>query len=281
MEETAAKKRPYKYRTRQMAPALSQADRVFCETYLITNDVLEAVRVAVPHLCTSPEETSRHGRNYMQRVPIKKEIERLKAQASARSSFAVSDALEGFLAIWKADPNDLVSLRVGNCRFCNGEGHAYQWTEREYVEAVRDMEQARAAMRREKRPRSEVEICAAIPDPDISGGFGFLQHEPPHPDCPDCGGEGVPRVVACDTRSEAVQGHPLYAGVKWTKYGPEVLLHDKTKALENVARIIGAYEDRVRIRTESQTKALNVNFDTTDPNAAAEAYKQVMAAGRT
>lgn len=40
----------------------------------------------------------------------------------------------------------------------------------------------------------------------------------------------------------------LYAGVKATKYGVEVLMHDQMKALEMVARHLGMFSDKLTVK---------------------------------
>lgn len=258
-------------KTHPKAPPLTEAERVFCAEFLKTNDKNAALKAAWPQLVDADaDELKRHAHNVTRNVRVKREMERLREAASANTGFAVADALEGFLAVWRADPNEVVRVRVGNCRYCNGHHHAYQWTEREYVEAVRECEANRKAW------KNDADRYERFPDPDATGGFGFESFQPPHPDCPECGGEGVPRVVARDTLEA---NSPLYAGVKMTKYGPEVLLHDRMAALEKAARIVGAFEDRIRIKTEGHTNAMHVNFDTNDPNVAAAAYKLFMQSG--
>jgi len=72
--------------------------------------------------------------------------------------------------------------------------------------------------------------------------------EPPsEPDtsCLACRGEGVGRGYVADTRLLTGSARKLYAGVKITKEGIEVKMHDKAAALVNVGRHLGMFTDKV------------------------------------
>lgn len=138
--------------------------------------------------------------------------------------------VERWWRIATADPNDLVQLRRGCCRFCHGKGHLYQW-----IDAA-EFEAAVAAKRRAK---------SAGAGPNDAGGYGYRAGTPAHPDCPRCGGEGVAEVFAADTRTLSGDAALLYAGVKVTSSGIEIRMHDQLRALENVARHLGLFKDQV------------------------------------
>lgn len=61
----------------------------------------------------------------------------------------------------------------------------------------------------------------------------------PNPDCQCCFGEGVGEIFFCDTRDISLEARSLYAGVKRTPSGVEVLLHDKMLALCLLVKHIG------------------------------------------
>ena len=65
----------------------------------------------------------------------------------------------------------------------------------------------------------------------------------PDPDCERCAGEGVSVPWYADTRKLSAQARALFAGVKTTKDGAQVLMHDKMAAMDRIARIIGAYKE--------------------------------------
>lgn len=251
-------------------------ERAWCEEFAKHGDGRSALLLAWPEYAKEPVKVQGARVKALKASPkIKRELELIRAEATRDAGYGVSDFIADNLAIFRADPNELASVRVGNCRYCNGVGYRYQWSDREYAEAVRDAEQQQAALRK-RRGLTEADVQAQAPMPEAQGGFGYEPHQPPHPDCPECGGEGVPRVVAKDTTQLSLDGQLLFAGIKMTKYGPEIQLHDRMKALENVGRCLGAFEDRVRMRVEGGTTNATINFESNDPNVAAQAYKELM-----
>ena len=132
-----------------------------------------------------------------------------------------------------ADSNDLIQLRRDACRYCHGIGHEYQYTEQE-------------RRRAEARHYAEAKE-AGIPEEDIppfiaAGGTGYNPNREPHPDCPECFGEGVERTIIADTRYLPAGARKLYAGIKITKDGMEVKQHSKDAAVDRVMKHLGLYE---------------------------------------
>ena len=67
----------------------------------------------------------------------------------------------------------------------------------------------------------------------------------PNPTCGICGGEGAPHVHIADTSKLSPEAKLVYQGAKKTKFGVEVMTVDRMKALDNVARHLGMYTDKV------------------------------------
>ena len=72
-------------------------------------------------------------------------------------------------------------------------------------------------------------------------------------------------------------------GARWSGPNPtsaatarafKVLIADKDKALENIGRILGAFDDKLRVDLEGKVAALKLT--TSDPAAAAEAYAKMI-----
>lgn len=157
-------------------------------------------------------------------------IQQAIAERMEEVAIAVGITQEWVVAQWamiaRADANELTQLRRVNCRHCYGFGHQYQWTEVEYTNAVN-----RA-------------IDLGKPAPDGMGGFGYNPNLEPHQDCPECGGEGVEDVYFADTRKLKGAAKTLYAGVKRTRNGIEILTRDKDAAVANLARYLGMMVDK-------------------------------------
>lgn len=191
---------------------------------------------------------------------IKTRIDEL-LQAATAASPVTMDLAQFFgrlVQIATADPDELIGLRVGNCRHCNGENFQFQWREREYLEAC-DKAQA------ERKPA-----------PPIAGGFGFRANGVINPDCPECCGEGMERVVPRDTSKLSPSGRALFAGVEKTKQGLKVKMQDQGKALDMIGRVLGAYKDSVDLKGLLGIVAQHKPLDTSDPHAAERAYRAML-----
>lgn len=125
-----------------------------------------------------------------------------------------------------ADARELTELVVVCCRHCYGEGHLRQRTQIE-------------------RDFAFDQWVVGGDDPEDfpeDGGVGFDPNREPFPGCPECGGHGYPRVVLKDTRKLSPGAASLYAGVKQTKFGIEIMTHSKDAAMEKLFKHLGLYE---------------------------------------
>lgn len=69
-----------------------------------------------------------------------------------------------------------------------------------------------------------------------------------NPECTTCWGEGSGRVFIPDTRELTPAQRRLYAGVQQGKDGLRVILRDRDKALENLARTLGMFKDNLEVK---------------------------------
>ncbi|MDR6887867.1 MULTISPECIES: terminase small subunit [Variovorax] len=136
--------------------------------------------------------------------------------------------------IMLADPRELVQVKVGCCRHCWGEGFKFQRTIGEF-----NHDQEHHALK-----------AGSLADFDEKGGIGFDPLKPPHPSCPDCGGDGHARTVLADTRRLSPRAIALYAGAKMTKFGIEIAMHDKGAAMEKLFKHLGLYEKDNQQKTD-------------------------------
>lgn len=127
-----------------------------------------------------------------------------------------------------ADPAELVTHVRRGCRHCHGEGFGYQWKEHEFEAAL---------AKHESNPKD-------YPMPDWGGGMGFRSLADPNPDCPYCEGQGHEEVMPTDFRDLSEAGRALYKGIKPTKFGYEILMHDQHAARLFYAQLTGAIVDR-------------------------------------
>lgn len=170
----------------------------------------------------------------LRNAEVQKAITAGRAALSARTEITQEMVLQRWWDIATADPNDLVQFRRCACRYCHGEDHQYQWI---------DAEEFTAAVRA---------ACAGAGDepkavPTNDGGYGYSKRNEPHAECPQCFGEGREDIHALDTRKLKGSARLLYAGVKATRDGLEIKMQDQGKALENVARHLGMFKDKLEL----------------------------------
>jgi phage terminase small subunit len=157
----------------------------------------------------------------------------IAVEMEARSKRVKVDAdwvLERWRQIASANPNELSQFRRQACRYCHGEGHDFQW-----IDEI------------ELRAATADAIDRGKPAPARAGGIGYVAIADAHPECPRCNGEGVGRSHGLDTRHLIGSAAVLYAGVKETKDGLEIKMHDQMKALDNIARHLGMFNDKLQV----------------------------------
>lgn len=153
-------------------------------------------------------------------------IQGLLEEKRGKFNVTTQQVLHRLWLIASADPNELIELRRVNCRYCNGVDFEYQWREREYLKAVKAAERGREGL------------------PDYAGGFGYDDTLDPVPECPECRGEGVERVIPKDTRNLSPSGRALFAGIEKTAQGLKVKTHDQLAALDKIGKHLGMFVDR-------------------------------------
>ncbi|MGK9252377.1 terminase small subunit [Paenibacillus humicus] len=212
--------------------ALTAKQNKFVAEYLIDLNATQAAIRAGYSKKTAAEQAAR----LLTNVKVQAAVQSAMAKRAQRTEITADMVLQRWWAIATADPNEIMHLRRLACRHCYGIGHAYQWRDAaEYEDAVRAAEQE--AQLNDKP--------AAIPS--CEGGFGFNRLAGPNPRCPICSGEGRLDLHLEDTRQLPPQARMLYAGVKQTQAGIEVKLQDQGKALENVARHLGMFKDKIEV----------------------------------
>lgn len=162
--------------------------------------------------------------------------ERMK-QAFARTESAQDDIIQAYTFLAYADVNELVEHRREACRYCYGTDHRYQSTPEE-MRRARDEHAAKIAELKDKSGG-----VAFAPAFDEQGGVGFDPRREPHPDCPECYGEGRAKVHFHDTRNLSPAALALYEGAEITKDGIKIKTSSRDGAREKLAKILKVYED--------------------------------------
>ncbi|WP_098493319.1 terminase small subunit [Collimonas sp. PA-H2] len=181
---------------------------------------------------TANEQAAQH----LAKLSIKQAIDAVMNDRIEQGIFDGDMVISRWVEISQANPNSLTQYRRVNCRYCWGEGHRYQFTPAE-------MEDAKQALADANTKRALDELPELVWGD--KGGLGFVGNRDPHPECPECWGEGVGRPFFTDTRKLGRESLPLYAGVKQTKDGLEIQMHNQTDALDKLARHFGLYKDKL------------------------------------
>lgn len=210
---------------------LNSREQEFCDRYAETLDAYNAALdsgysrevarshayswVKKPHLKPKLYETCQHIR-----------FERLRG-----FKVEAAELMRRQWLIATADPKELIDLVTVGCRHCWGEGFRYQWKEHEFE----------AAVARAENPKPDEKPG---PFPEWLGGMGFDSTCDPNPECPYCDGKGHEEIRPKDQRDLSEAGQALLKGVKVTKNGLEVMMHDQQAAARLFAELAGYKIDR-------------------------------------
>ena len=221
---------------------LNDKQRRFIREYLVDRNATQAaIRAGY-----SRKTAGQIGSENLTKPEIQREIAAAEADLARRTEITAEKVLIRWWDIATADPNELVRHQVDCCRRCHGIDHQFQWRDHaEYGEAV-------------AKAMSLAEAGKPAHLPTKEGGFGFDPHKPPHPKCPKCEGHGIGRVVVADTRKLKGPAKLLYAGVKQTRNGIEVMMLDKAKALEIVSRHIGLLNEKLSLFDKDENPILTM-----------------------
>lgn len=210
----------------KVAPApklgLTEKQQRFVDEYLVDlNATQAAIRAGY-----SPHTANEQGAQLLAKLSIQNAVREARIAQQKRTAITADTVLMEIASIALADARELVEVKTGCCRCCHGEGHKFQRT-------LLEMNSDRERWLDKGKDPSEF---------DEQGGIGFNPLLLPHPECPNCGGDGDARTVLKDTRHLSPSAVALYAGAKQTKEGIEIKMHSKMDALEKLAKHLGVYE---------------------------------------
>lgn len=225
---------------------MTQRDEMFVKEYLID---LNPRRAA---LAAGFSESVAHVKSFgwvskpNAKPLVYQAIRQAMGERSIRTQITQDKVLERWWQIATADPNELMQLRRLNCRHCYGIDHHFQWKdEAEYEQALQ------AVIAEEKAMQVDMpEYRATYPTDE--GGYGFISVNSPNEECPHCFGEGKLDIYFSDTTQLSPQGQALFAGIKQTKEGLEVKIHDQLAALGQVARHLGMFNDKLTLKGDAE-----------------------------
>jgi hypothetical protein len=157
----------------------------------------------------------------LQKPAVKREVERVRELTKKKIQLNTDLIINDILNVMTADPRELVEIVTESCRHCHGIDHLYQFTLNEWR-------------------RKELECAmSGKPAPNPLGGIGFNPLRDPHPDCPECHGQGITVEKLKDVRDLSPAAAALYIGAERTKNGLKVNMRSKDAARDAAAKILG------------------------------------------
>lgn len=216
--------------TKSAAPRskpLSAKAQAFAEEYLIDFNGARAARAVGYNAANARDQACDLLKDPRVQVQVAQHI----AEHSAKAQATVEAVLDRLWAGATVDAREFSELHLEACRYCYGLDHRYQFTPGEMDAARRDW---LASTDRD-------EAGSPFKDFDPLGGFGYSPKRDPHPDCPECFGYGVARVIIKDTRDLSPSAVKVYAGVKKTQHGMEIRQHDTVAMLLSMGKQLGMF----------------------------------------
>ncbi|HEX8590683.1 terminase small subunit [Pseudomonas sp.] len=236
----------------------------FIDEYMIDLNGTQAAIRAHYSVRTAQVQASR----LLSNVMVQAEISRRQHERRERLGIEADTVYKYVHGIATVDTNELIENRIDACRYCWGRDNRYQFTrsEMEAREEEYNTECAAAADNGEEMPQF-----------DEKGGTGFNPKEGPNPECMECFGDGVPKIVMKDSRNMSPQARMAYGGTKPGKFGPEMVVYERTKALDMLARHEGFYNDKLDLNMGQQMTAEELDALYEAAEAKAMADKETLA----
>lgn len=234
-------------RTVRLIDDLSADEYAFVLAYVKKPNASEAIREA-GYEGVWPDQA---GSTMLSKPKVRAAIVKMLSDRQRVAEIDAKWVLEQWLKIATADPDELVKHQRRCCRHCWGFNHHYQWRDGlEYATACDSVMAHRQSLMDQRKDPGELKL------PSFDGGVGFKATRKPHPECTHCDGDGTEIALVADTRELSESGKLLYAGVKKTKDGIQVLMRDQDAALLNIAKYLGMHVNLQDVPKDSSLKEL-------------------------
>lgn len=240
---------------------LSKQEALFVRKCVECGKPADAYRAAFS--CTGLTEIQISGRaaTVKARKHVKEALANAKKSVEKDLKFGIAQVVEIWQDIATADPNELMSNLRRCCRHCYGRGHHYQWKDKaEFAYMLGQTLKSKPGKGEKPQPL-----------PSDEGGYGFNFTFRPHPECSECKGEGHLDTFFADTRTLSRKGRRLFAGIKQTQNGMQVLTRDQDAALANLAKFYGIMPDKLVVTDPLLTASMPLPAD---PVEAATMYAE-------
>ncbi len=200
---------------------INEQQAKFVSEYLLTGDKYASYRNA-GYKCDG-ETGKAAARRLYRHVSVYRAIRDGLDKRQKRYTAELDEIVHQLVSITRADPNELSQFRHVNCRYCWGDNHRYQWRD------IGEFDEAAEKAAGDGKPQPEY------------GGLGFVESDDPNPECPKCEGAGEGQSYIADTRNLAgTDARWLYAGIKQTQHGIQVMTADQDAARRTLIQLLTA-----------------------------------------
>jgi len=233
--------------TKDKIGALTDMARRFAQEYTIDfNATAAAIRAGYSEKNAPSQGCKLLGRPDILEL-VQKRMQRIEKSTQITSERVLQEAW----GVLTADVNDLVEFRRRCCRHCYGIDFGYQRT-------VSEISRERAAYELDKRKAiaKDPTVADTYEDFDEKGGPGYDARKAPNPECNECWGDGVGDAFFKATANLTPAARALYAGVKQTKEGFQMLTIDKMAAMEKLFKHLNLYQKEIEAQTNPLTQLL-------------------------
>jgi len=161
----------------------------------------------------------RYGRRIRWKPEVAAAIAEEQRMRGRELTLTTHDVLARLMQVAWSDASEVMEIRRVNCRHCHGRDFHRQFTKAELLD----------------RHDNGLDPI----DPHNAGVFD--PWEDPHPDCPQCGGLGEVTTFLKDSRYLTPAGRAIYAGLRQTRRGLELIAPDQTRALIQLGKHLGLF----------------------------------------
>lgn len=208
---------------------LNARQEAFVREYLLDGNATQSAKRAG----YSEKTAYSQGSELLKHPEIVARLATVRVKAEQKTDITAQWVLDRLKRLAEGDEHNLVQHRRCACRHCYGAEFRYMETPAENAaRAARYLAAVAKAKRGEPAPVFET-----------LGGVGYDKRKQPHPDCPECNGEGFADVFMPDTRNLTREQRALFAGAKRTKEGIEMKTHTARDALLDIGKHIGMFKD--------------------------------------
>lgn len=199
----------------------------FVDLWLVTYNARQSYRDA-GFACKNDNAASSGASRLLSKVKHHPYMQARQVELFSRTADIQNQLIGTYHAASFADPRELVEYVRRCCRYCYGIGHKFHLRPSEMQRRRDQYEADKAAAEADKK---------TIGDFDELGGLGYDGKKAPHPDCPECDGEGEGRALFKDTSDLSPAALALYEGVKEGKDGTEMKVASQKGYRDTLAKM--------------------------------------------